>query len=69
MTTAGSEWSGNQYHQPALLTASEHLIQRHEDRCETEATLVREPDNAHDPLAIQVMVRGDISGSPPDPLQ
>jgi hypothetical protein len=53
---------GNQYHQPALLTASEHLIQRHDDRCETEATLVREPDNAHDPLAIQVMVRGKRVG-------
>lgn len=49
---------GNQYHQPALQTASEHLIQREGDRCETEATLVREPNNAHDPLAVQVMVQG-----------
>jgi len=49
---------GNQYHQAALLTASEHLIERQDDRCETEATLVREPSNAHDPLAVQVMVQG-----------
>ncbi len=53
---------GNQYHQPALLTASEHLIQLESDRCETEATLVREPNNAHDPLAIQVMVQGKRVG-------
>lgn len=49
---------GNQYHQPALLTASEHLIQHEADRCETEAMLVREPSNAHDPFAVQVMVNG-----------
>lgn len=53
---------GNQYHQPALLTASEHLIQQEGDRCQTEATLVREPDNAHDHLAVQVMVSGQRVG-------
>lgn len=53
---------GNQYHQPALLTASEHLIQHEADRCETEAMLAREPGNAHDPLAVQVMVNGKRVG-------
>jgi hypothetical protein len=53
---------GNQYHQPALLTASEHLIQQEGDRCETEAMLVREPNNAHDHLAVQVMVNGKRVG-------
>ena len=53
---------GNQYHQPALLTASEHLIQQEGDRCETEAVLLREPSNAHDPLAVQVMVNGKRIG-------
>lgn len=53
---------GNQYHQPALLTASERLIQREGDRCETEAMLMREPSNAHDPLAVQVMVKGKRVG-------
>lgn len=49
---------GAQYHQPALLTASKGLIQQHTDRCEREATLVREPDNADDPNAVQVIVDG-----------
>jgi len=53
---------GNQYHQPALLTASEHLIQQEGDRCETEAVLVREPSNVHDHLAVQVMVNGKRIG-------
>lgn len=53
---------GNQYHQPALLTASEHLIQEEGDRCETRAMLVREPNNAHDHLAVQVMVNGKRVG-------
>lgn len=53
---------GNQYHQPALLTASQHLIQQEGDRCETEAVLVREPRNVHDPLAIQVTVKGSRVG-------
>lgn len=49
---------GAQYHQPALLTASQRLIQQHTDRCERSATLRREPDNKHDPKAIQVLVDG-----------
>jgi hypothetical protein len=49
---------GAQYHQPALLTASERLIVKHTDRCLTEADLLREPDNPHDPSAVQVMVKG-----------
>jgi len=53
---------GNQYHQSALLTASEHLIRREGDRCETEAMLIRESSNAHDPLAVQVMVKGQRVG-------
>lgn len=53
---------GNQYHQPALLTASEHLIQQEGDRCETEAVLLREPSNTHDPFAVQVMVNGNRIG-------
>lgn len=53
---------GNQYHQPALLTASEHLIQKEGDRCETKAALLREPSNTHDPHAVQVMVNGKRIG-------
>lgn len=53
---------GNQYHQPVLLTASERLIQHESDRCETEAMLLREPSNAHDPLAVQVVVNGKRVG-------
>lgn len=53
---------GHQYHQPALLKASEHVIQSDGDRCETTATLVREPTNDHDPLAVQVMVNGERVG-------
>lgn len=53
---------GHQYHQPALLTASKHLIQREGDRCEMGAMLVREPNNAHDQLAVQVMVNGKRIG-------
>ena len=53
---------GAQYHQPALLTASERLIRRHTDRCLTEAELLREPDNPHDPSAVQVIVKGQRIG-------
>jgi hypothetical protein len=48
---------GAQYHQPALLTASERLIRQHTDRCLTEAELLREPSNPHDRFAVQVMVK------------
>lgn len=50
--------AGSQFHQPALFTASMGLIRQHTDRCEREATLLREPDNGHDPKAVQVMVDG-----------
>jgi hypothetical protein len=53
---------GAQYHQPALLTASERLIVQHTDRCLTEAELLREPDNPHDPSAVQVLVKGQRIG-------
>lgn len=53
---------GQDYHQPALASASENMIQREGDRCETNATLVREPSNTHDPLAIQVLVHGQRVG-------
>lgn len=49
---------GAKYHQPALLTSSERLIVKHTDRCLTEAELLQEPDNPHDPSAVQVLVKG-----------
>jgi hypothetical protein len=49
---------GAQYHQPALLTVSKRFILVVTDRCEYDAALLREPDNEHDPNAIQVMVDG-----------
>jgi len=53
---------GAQYHQPALLTASERLIVKHTDRCLTKAKLLREPDKPHGPSAVQVRVKGHRIG-------
>lgn len=53
---------GAQYHQPALFSATRGQIQREGDRYETEAELAREPDNRHDPNAVQVLVRGKRVG-------
>lgn len=53
---------GAQYHQPALLSATRGQIQREGDRYETEAELVREPHNGHDPNAVEVLVRGKRVG-------
>lgn len=53
---------GYDFHQPALLTAGGRRLTRITDRYEGQATLVLEPDNAHDPLAVKVMLNGQKIG-------
>jgi hypothetical protein len=53
---------GYDFHQPGLLTAGGRQLTRLTDRYEGHATLVLEPGNPHDPLAVKVMLNGQKIG-------